>query len=228
MTGFDLAARTLSLDYLAERRARCDARLRPSRRRRRRRAYSYFGHDDWAEYAPELKSLTGALDLALADPLGLRGRRGRGRRGRARDAWLTFVVVGGGPDRRRDGRADRGARTRHAAPRLPRRSTRARARVLLIEATDRLLGTFPESLAHRAEKSARLPRRDDAAQHDRRRRRRRVGRGRSRRRPDARASLRAAPSGRPASPPPHSPRLLAAAVGRRDRPRRPPRSSSPT
>src|SRR3954469_12864338 len=31
--------------------------------------YSYFGHDEWAPYAPELKSLAGALDLRDRLPL---------------------------------------------------------------------------------------------------------------------------------------------------------------
>ena len=58
--------------------------------------YSYFGHDEWREHAPELKSLDGALDIrdrilrafeaAEVEP---------DPRGAAR--WLTFVVVGGGP-----------------------------------------------------------------------------------------------------------------------------------
>src|SRR5207248_3912708 len=58
--------------------------------------YSYFGHDEWQAFAPELKSLEGALDLRARilrafeaaevepDP-------------EARAAWLTFVIVGGGP-----------------------------------------------------------------------------------------------------------------------------------
>ena len=39
--------------------------------------YSYFGHDEWSEYAAEVKSLE-------PDP-------------ERRSEWLTFVVVGGGP-----------------------------------------------------------------------------------------------------------------------------------
>ena len=71
--------------------------------------YSYFGHDDWAPYAPELKSLDGALDLRdrillafEAAEVGARRRHARRmadvRRRRRR------------PDGRRDGRSDRGAR----------------------------------------------------------------------------------------------------------------------
>ena len=58
--------------------------------------YSYFGHDDWRRYAPEVKSLESALatrarilsafEAAETEP-DLDGRR----------ALLTFVVVGAGP-----------------------------------------------------------------------------------------------------------------------------------
>ena len=41
--------------------------------------YSYFGHDEWREHAPELKSLAGALDIRSRDPGGVRGGRGRAR-----------------------------------------------------------------------------------------------------------------------------------------------------
>jgi len=114
-------------------------------------AYSYFGHDEWAKFAPELKSLAGALELRSRilsafeaaevelDPA-------------ARAAWLTFVVVGGGPT----GVEMAGQISELARDTLRRdyrvADTRS-ARVLLVEATDRLLGTFPESLSRRAEKS---------------------------------------------------------------------------
>ena len=58
--------------------------------------YSYFGHDDWRPFAPELKSLEGALDirrriLAAFEAAELEPDPER------RAAWLTFVVVGAGP-----------------------------------------------------------------------------------------------------------------------------------
>src|SRR5439155_5391601 len=94
-TGFDLDARTVRLGRLAngedERSLEYDTLVVAGGS-----AYSYFGHDEWARYAPELKSLEGALDLRSRilsafeaaevelDPV-------------KRAAWLTFVVVGGGP-----------------------------------------------------------------------------------------------------------------------------------
>ena len=114
-------------------------------------AYSYFGHDDWAPHAPELKSLAGALELrsrilsafeAAEVELDDAERR----------AWLTFVVVGAGPT----GVEMAGQIAELARDVLHRdfREVDTRgARVLLVEAGPRVLSTFPESLSHRAERA---------------------------------------------------------------------------
>ena len=59
-------------------------------------AQTYFGHDEFARFAPGMKTIDDALEL--------RGRifgPSRWRRTRmiptSVEAWLTFVVVGGGP-----------------------------------------------------------------------------------------------------------------------------------
>src|SRR6478672_10582526 len=62
VTGFDLTARHVVVDHLPNG-ARgvevpYDVLIVAGGSR-----YSYFGHDEWAAYAPELKSLEGALDL---------------------------------------------------------------------------------------------------------------------------------------------------------------------
>jgi NADH dehydrogenase len=110
--------------------------------------YSYFGHDQWRPYAPELKSLEGALDIRSrilaafeAAEIELDPQRRR--------AWLTFVVVGAGPT----GVEMAGQIAELARDTLRRdfRSIDTRtARVLLVEALDRVLGGFPESLSRRA------------------------------------------------------------------------------
>ena len=114
-------------------------------------AYSYFGHDDWATYAPELKSLTGALELRARILSAFEAAEST-RDPESREAWLTFVVVGGGPT----GVEMAGQIAELARDTLRRdyriADTRS-ARVVLVEATDRLLGSFPESLSRRAEKS---------------------------------------------------------------------------
>ena len=114
-------------------------------------AYSYFGHDDWAAYAPELKSLTGALELRARILSAFEAAEST-RDPEAREAWLTFVVVGGGPTG-----VEMAGQIAELARDTLRRDYRIAdtrtARVVLVEATDRLLGTFPESLSRRAEKS---------------------------------------------------------------------------
>ena len=104
--------------------------------------YSYFGHDEWRPFAPDVKSLESALDVRAPDPHRVRGGRGRGRPG-AQRAWLTFLVVGGGADRRRDGRPDRRDRARHAPARLPLDRHAQHARILLVETADRVLTGVP-------------------------------------------------------------------------------------
>jgi NADH dehydrogenase len=114
-------------------------------------AYSYFGHDDWAAHAPELKSLDGALELRARILLAFEAAESTHDQD-ARQAWLTFVVVGGGPT---------GVEMAGQIAELSRDTLRRDyrvvdtrdANVVLVEATDRLLGTFPESLSRKAEKS---------------------------------------------------------------------------
>jgi NADH dehydrogenase len=112
--------------------------------------YSYFGHDEWQEHAAELKSLEGALTirrriLAAFEAAELEPDAGR------RAELLTFVVVGAGPtgvemagqiaEIARDVRGD----FRAFDP--------MGARILLVEALDRVLSTFPESLSRKALRS---------------------------------------------------------------------------
>ena len=63
VTGFDLAARRVDARPGC-RTSRCAASIAyDDADRRRRSQYSYFGHDEWRELAPEVKSLEGALEV---------------------------------------------------------------------------------------------------------------------------------------------------------------------
>jgi NADH dehydrogenase len=115
--------------------------------------YSYFGHDEWGNFAHEVKSLESALSVrsqilsafeaaeAEVDP-------------ERRDAWLTFVVVGGGPTG-----VEMAGQIGELARDTLRRDFRAidprSGRILLIEAADRLLTSFPPSLSEKAARSLR-------------------------------------------------------------------------
>ena len=110
--------------------------------------YSYFGHDEWQTHAPELKSLAGALEirsrvLAAFEAAEVEPDPER-RRG-----WLTFVVVGAGPTGVE--MAGQIAELAHDVLRRDFRSVDTQtARVLLVEASDRVLTSFPESLSRKA------------------------------------------------------------------------------
>ncbi len=113
--------------------------------------YSYFGHDEWQAVAPEVKSLESALAvrrrlLSAFEAAELEPDEQR-RRG-----LLTFVVVGAGPTG-----VEMAGQIAELARDTLRRDFRSidpgEGRVLLVEMTDRVLGTFPPSLSQRALRS---------------------------------------------------------------------------
>jgi NADH dehydrogenase len=149
VVGFDLAARRVALRDVALG-AAPDALEYDTLIVSGGSQYSYFGHDEWQEHAAELKSLEGALTIRRrileafeAAELEPDPERQAG--------LLTFVVVGAGPtgvemagqiaEIARDVRGD----FRTFDPKS--------ARILLVEALDRILTTFPESLSAKALRS---------------------------------------------------------------------------
>jgi NADH:ubiquinone reductase (H+-translocating) len=114
--------------------------------------YSYFGHDEWAQHAPELKSLAGALDLRDQILLAYEAAEAETDASERR-AWLTFVIVGAGPTgvEMAGQIAELGQTLRPEYRTVDTRSER----VLLIEATDRVLGAFPDPLPSKAERQLR-------------------------------------------------------------------------
>ena len=115
--------------------------------------YSYFGHDDWAAHAPELKSLEGALDLRDRILRAFEAAEVEQDEA-ARAEWLTFVVVGAGPTgvEMAGQIAELGKDVLHREYRaMDTRTTR----VLLVEATGRVLGAFPPSFSASGERQLR-------------------------------------------------------------------------
>ena len=114
-------------------------------------SYSYFGHDDWRQLAPEIKSLESALAM--------RGRiltafehAETEQDADARRALLTFVIVGAGPTGvEMAGQIAELARDTVASD--FRKIDPREARVLLVETADRVLTAFPPSLSRRAARS---------------------------------------------------------------------------
>ena len=107
--------------------------------------HSYFGHDDWAPFAPGLKHVEDAT--AIRRRLLLSFERAELCDNETdRQRFMTFVIVGGGPT----GVELAGAIAevaRHALPRDFRRIDPRQARILLIEAGPRVLPIYPENLS---------------------------------------------------------------------------------
>jgi NADH dehydrogenase len=147
VTGFDLASRRVELraaarDMPAPASLEYDSLIVAGGAH-----YSYFGHDGWRQHAPELKSLEGALDIRSRILTALEAAEWEPDRALQR-AWLTFVVVGGGPTGVE--MAGQIAEITRETRREFRSAASAAARVLLVEAGERVLSGFPKSLSERA------------------------------------------------------------------------------
>jgi NADH dehydrogenase len=111
---------------------------------------SYYGHDEWRDWAPSLKSIEEATSVRhriyYAFEVAERVEPERRR------AWLTFVVVGGGPT---------GVEVAGAIAEIARRTLRhdfrsidpAQARVILMDGGPRVLAPFPEDLSRKASRT---------------------------------------------------------------------------
>jgi NADH dehydrogenase len=116
-------------------------------------SHSYFGHADWEPLAPGLKTLDNALEIRRRILLAFE-KAERETDTAKRQAWLTFVVVGGGPT----GVELAGAIGEIACKVLTRdfrNITPQEARIILLEGAPRLLPSFPEALSAQAEHSLR-------------------------------------------------------------------------
>jgi NADH dehydrogenase len=113
--------------------------------------YSYFGHEEWRLHAAEVKSLESALAVRSRLLAAFEAAEGEPNE-EVRDAWLTFVVVGAGPTG-----VEMAGQIAELARDTLRRDFRTidphHARILLVEADDRVLTSFPPSLSAKAERS---------------------------------------------------------------------------
>ena len=110
---------------------------------------SYYGHDEWRQWAPSLKSIEEATTIRhkilyafevaerLSDPI-------------QRRAWLTFVIVGAGAT---------GVELAGAIGEIARQTLRndfrsihpEEARIILMDGAPRVLPSFPEDLSRKAQ-----------------------------------------------------------------------------
>jgi NADH dehydrogenase len=110
--------------------------------------HSYFGNDKWAEFAPGLKSLGDAFEIRRRILMSFEHAE-REVDEETRSAWLTFAVVGGGAT----GVEMAGTMTeigRYTLNGEYRRIDSRKARVVLIEGSDRVLPPYPPDLSEKA------------------------------------------------------------------------------
>jgi len=110
--------------------------------------HSYFGHDDWSRHARGLKTLADAFDIR-AQVIGAFERAERCADPTERATWMSFVVVGAGPT----GVEMAGTLSEIAQHTLSdefHRINSKHARVVLLEGSDKVLGTFVPPLQQRA------------------------------------------------------------------------------
>ncbi|MEO5624798.1 MAG: NAD(P)/FAD-dependent oxidoreductase [Dokdonella sp.] len=110
--------------------------------------HAYFGHDEWAPFAPGLKTLDDAVLIRrrMLQAFECAERESDPQR---RAEWLNFVIIGGGPT----GVELAGTLAEiahHTLPREFRASDPRSSRVHLIEAGPRLLASMPETLSAKA------------------------------------------------------------------------------
>ena len=103
--------------------------------------HTFFGRDDWAKHAQGLKTLEDAIEIRRRILIAFEAAEREADPDR-RTEWMTFVIVGGGPTG-----VELGGSLGEIARDTLRRDFRAidpsDARIILIEAMDRILPTFP-------------------------------------------------------------------------------------
>src|SRR3954468_611160 len=115
--------------------------------------HAYFGHEEWASLAPGLKSLEDAVEIRrrvlLAFEMAEREALMDGKR-----PMLNFVIVGGGPTG-----VELAGSIAEIAQKVMAKDFRGidptRARVVLLEAGQRILPAYPEDLSRSAERQLR-------------------------------------------------------------------------
>ncbi|MGA9884832.1 MAG: NAD(P)/FAD-dependent oxidoreductase [Candidatus Acidiferrales bacterium] len=113
-------------------------------------SHQYFGHDDWERFAPGLKTVEDATAMRRRILLAFEAAE-RENDTQKRLAWLTFVIVGGGPT---------GVELSGALAEIARDTLRSDfrsidasgAQIILVEATGAILPSYPPKLSAAAQR----------------------------------------------------------------------------
>lgn len=110
--------------------------------------HSYFGHDEWQQYAPPLKTLEDAFEIRKRTLMAFEYAERETDEAR-RAAWLTFAIIGAGATgvEMAGTLAEIG---RHTLSGEFRRIDSRHARVVLMEGSDRVLPPYPPDLSEKA------------------------------------------------------------------------------
>ncbi|MFZ0521311.1 MAG: NAD(P)/FAD-dependent oxidoreductase [Candidatus Acidiferrales bacterium] len=112
--------------------------------------HQYFGHDEWAEFAPGLKNIDDATAMRRRILLAFEAAEREQNPEKLR-AWMTFVIVGAGPT----GAELAGALGEIAHDTLVhdfRDIDPTQTRIILVEGADRPLPSYPPKLSEAARK----------------------------------------------------------------------------
>jgi NADH dehydrogenase len=110
--------------------------------------HSYFGHDEWEKFAPGLKTVEDATEIRRRVLVAFEAAE-RETDPAARQEWLTFVIVGGGPTGVELAGAV-GELAHHTLRKNFRSIDPTTTRILLLEGTDRVLPPYPPPLSAKA------------------------------------------------------------------------------
>ncbi len=113
-------------------------------------SHQYFGHDDWEQFAPGLKTIEDATDMRARILLAFEAAERETDPEKLKE-WMTFVIVGAGPT----GAELAGALGEIANDTLKhdfRRINPTEARIILVEGSGRVLPSYPPKLSEAARK----------------------------------------------------------------------------
>jgi len=113
-------------------------------------SHQYFGHDEWEKFAPGLKTIDDATDMRRRILLAFEAAERESDPEKLK-AWMTFVIVGGGPT---------GAELAGALGEIANDTLRhdfrnidpSQTRIILVEGTGRVLPSYPIPLSAAAQK----------------------------------------------------------------------------